>query len=88
VNISELDQLVRDELDRVESAKDFGVALWRQELDENGANWDAHIKRLRGNGSSDGTWRNVVPNCARRSISTTKTSDAAHSAACPAQPLR
>ena len=61
VNISELDQLVRDELDRVESAKDFGVALWRQKQDENGANWDAHIKRLRGTGSSDGTWRNVVP---------------------------
>jgi hypothetical protein len=61
VNISELDQLVRDELDRVESAKDFGVALWRQKLDESGANWDAHIKRLRGTGSSDGTWRSVVP---------------------------
>jgi hypothetical protein len=30
-------------------------------VDENGANWDAHIKRLRGTGSSDGTWRNVVP---------------------------
>ncbi|TMG84433.1 MAG: hypothetical protein E6H74_06685 [Betaproteobacteria bacterium] len=61
VNISELDQLVRDELDSVESAKDFGVALWRQERDENGANWDAHIKRLRGKGSPDGTWRDVVP---------------------------
>ena len=62
VDINTLDELVRDELDKVESSKDFGVALWRQPLDESGANWNAHITRVQSNGSSKTAWWDVVPN--------------------------
>jgi hypothetical protein len=61
VDINKLDQLLRDELDKVESAKDFGVALWRQPTDESGANWNADITSIRNNGSVKTTWRDIVP---------------------------
>ena len=63
VDIGTLDTLVGAELDKVESAKDFAVALWRQARDESGANWNAYITRLqsKGNGSTKTTWWHVVP---------------------------
>ena len=61
VNINKLDELVRDELDKVETAKDFGVALWRQARDESGANWNAYITRVQSNDSSKTAWWGVVP---------------------------
>ncbi len=61
VDLNTLDQLVRDELDKIESSKVFGVALWRQDADDSGANWNAFVTRLAGTGSSDTRWWNVVP---------------------------
>jgi hypothetical protein len=61
VDINTLDEFVRDELDKVESSKDFGVALWRQSTDESGANWNADITSIRNNGSGKTIWRDVVP---------------------------
>ncbi len=61
VEMSELDQLVQDELGKIESAKDFGVALWCQEPDKSGANWNAYLRRIACNGSSDTRWWDVVP---------------------------
>jgi hypothetical protein len=60
VDMNTLDQLVRDELDKTERAKDFGVTLWREAPDGTGANWNAIIKRLPGNGSFDRTGSDVV----------------------------
>jgi hypothetical protein len=52
VDMNTLDQLVRDELDKLEGGKDFGVAaLWRQDPDETGANWDAVVRQFPGNAS-------------------------------------
>ena len=54
VDINTLDQLVRDELDKLEGGKDFGVAaLWRQDPDESGANWNAVVRQFPGNASPD-----------------------------------
>jgi len=61
VDINKLDQLVRDELDKIETANDFGVALWRHARDESGANWNAYITRVQNNGSSRTAWWDVVP---------------------------
>jgi hypothetical protein len=61
VDINELDQLVRDELDKIETANDFGVALWRHAKDESGANWNAYITRVQNSGSSKTAWWDVVP---------------------------
>jgi hypothetical protein len=63
VDIGTLDTVVGAELDKVESAKDFAVALWRRARDESGANWNAYITRLRssGYGSPKTTWWRVVP---------------------------
>ena len=61
VDLNTLDQLVRDELDKIESSKVFGVALWRQDADDTGANWNAFVTRLAASGSSDNRWCNVVP---------------------------
>ena len=52
VDIGTLDRLVCDELEKVESAKDFAVATWRQPRDESGANWNAHVTSFRTNGSA------------------------------------
>ena len=61
VDMNTLDQLIRDELAKVESVSDFGVALWRQEPDESGANWNAYLRRCQAKGSSDTRWWDVVP---------------------------
>jgi hypothetical protein len=52
VDMNTLDQLVRGELDKLEGGKDFGVAaLWRQDPDETGANWDAVVRQFPDNAS-------------------------------------
>jgi hypothetical protein len=61
VDLDTLDQLIRDELAKVERASDFGFAVWRQEPDESGANWNAYLRRCRGNDSADTRWWDVVP---------------------------
>jgi hypothetical protein len=60
VDINTLDELMRDELGKVENAVDFSFALWRQDVDDSGANWNAYLRRIRGN-SADTRWWEVVP---------------------------
>jgi hypothetical protein len=40
--------------------------VWRQEPDPTGCNWNARIDRLRGDGSSDTSWWDVVPQMRER----------------------
>ena len=61
VDLNTLDQLVRDELNKVEGARPFGVALWRHEPDVTGANWDGCIKSIGNNDASDPKWNDVLP---------------------------
>ena len=61
VDINTLDQLVRDELAKGEAAQEFGVALWRQEPDETGANWNASVKRIGDRRALTPQLREVVP---------------------------
>lgn len=61
VDINTLDQLVRDELDKVEGARAYGVTLWRHKPDETGANWNASVKCIGDNRSLDPKLRDVLP---------------------------
>lgn len=62
-----LRESVREEqLARHSSLQDFKVVLWRQEPDATGSNWNARIERIRGDGSSDTSWWDVVPQMRER----------------------
>jgi hypothetical protein len=60
VDIAALDDLLRDALGKLDNAADFSFALWRQAPDSSGANWDATVRRIRGN-AADTRWWEVVP---------------------------
>jgi hypothetical protein len=60
VDIGTLDQLLHEELGSFESAEHFSSALWRQDPNGTGANWNARISRIRGN-AADTRWWDVVP---------------------------
>lgn len=64
VDINTLDQLLRDELDKLESATHFSLALWRKPPNGNGANWDAKVRRIQGNAANTAWW-DVVPRLRR-----------------------
>lgn len=61
VDINTLDQLVRSELDKVEGARNFGVALWRHKPHETGVNWNACVKSVGDNRALDSRLRDVLP---------------------------
>jgi hypothetical protein len=58
VNISTLYQLIRDDLDKIDKAADFSFGIWRHDPDDIGANWNAAIRRIRGD-ASDTKWQEV-----------------------------
>ena len=60
VDISTLDLLLRDEVDKLGSVAAFTVAVWRHEPDESGANWDARIRPISGNAGLDPRLKDVV----------------------------
>ncbi len=60
VDISTLYQLIRDDLDKVDKAADFSFGIWRHDPDDTGANWNASIRRIRGD-ASDTKWQAVLP---------------------------
>lgn len=62
VDINTLDQLVRGELDKVEGARNFGVALWPHKPHETGVNWNACVKSVGDNRALDSRLREVLPN--------------------------
>ena len=61
VDLDTLDQLIHDELAKVEPASEVGFAVWRQEPDESGASWNAYLRRCRGKDSADTRWWDVLP---------------------------
>ena len=61
VDINTLDELVRDELNKVESAAAFGISLWRHKLDETGANWNGSVRRIGDTRSLGPTLTEILP---------------------------
>jgi hypothetical protein len=66
IDIVALDLQLEEQLASHSSLKDFKVVLWRQEPDATGSNWNARIERVRGDGSSDTSWWDVVPQMRER----------------------
>ena len=66
IDMVALDLQLEQQLARHSSLKDFTVVLWRQEPDATGSNWNARIERVRGDGSSDTSWWEVVPQMRER----------------------
>jgi hypothetical protein len=66
IDISSLDVRMQEQVATHGSIKDFHLALWRQEPDETGCNWNAHIERIRGGSTSDLSWWDVVPEMRER----------------------
>jgi hypothetical protein len=66
IDIGSLDVRVQEQVAEHGSVKDFEVALWRQEPDETGCNWNAYIKRVRGDSTSDPSWWSVIPEMRKR----------------------
>ena len=60
MDIVALDSRLEEALAKYGSPKDFHVALWRQEPDATGCNWNARIERI-GAGFGDRRWWDVVP---------------------------
>ena len=61
IDIGALDVRVQQQIAEHGSVKDFQVALWRQEPDASGCNWNAYIGRLRGGDATDPSWWEVIP---------------------------
>jgi hypothetical protein len=61
IDISSLDMRVQEQVAKHGSVKDFLVALWRQDPDETGCNWNARIERIRGGSPGDLLWWGVIP---------------------------
>ena len=57
-----VDQLVRGELEKVEGALNFGLALWQHKPHETGINWNACVKSIGDNRALDSRLREVLPN--------------------------
>ena len=60
IDIVALDSRLEEELTKYGSPQDFHVALWRQEPDATGCNWNARIERI-GADFGDLSWWGVVP---------------------------
>ena len=65
MDIIALDTRLEEELAKYGDVKDFHVALWRQEPDATGCNWNARIERI-GTGFGDPHWWGVVPQLRKR----------------------
>lgn len=65
IDIGSLDQRVQDQVAKHGNVKDFALALWRQEPDWTGCNWNARIRRTRGT-NGDPSWREVVGDMRQR----------------------
>jgi hypothetical protein len=61
VDISALDVCMQEQVALHGNIRDFSTVLWRQELDADGSNWNAHIARIRGASANDESWWGVVP---------------------------
>ena len=61
IDIGALDALLQEALGKVATATDFQVAVWRQEPDATGCNWDARFERISRTDSADKRWWEVVP---------------------------
>jgi hypothetical protein len=69
LDIGALDARMQEAVASHGSPKDYRVALWRQEPDETGCNWDARLARLArnpGEHSRDLTCWDVVPQLRER----------------------
>lgn len=60
LDIGALDDRMQQQVAKCGNVKDFHVALWRQDPDATGCNWNARIKRIYGNPRETGWW-DVVP---------------------------
>jgi len=61
LDIGALDTRVQEEVAKYGLIKDFHVALWRQEPDASGCNWNARIERISGGSLNNFTWWDVIP---------------------------
>ena len=66
IDIDALDSRVQEQVAKYGSIKDFHVALWRQQPDATGCNWNARIGHFRGSGLNDSSWWDVVPRMRER----------------------
>jgi hypothetical protein len=65
IDIGLLDLRVQEQVAKHGNVKDFSLALWKQEPDSTGCNWNARIERTRTNGTGDPRMREVVPEMRR-----------------------
>jgi hypothetical protein len=61
IDIGSLDLRMQEQIATHGSLKDFQLALWRQEPDETGCNWNARIDRVAGAPPHNCAWHGVVP---------------------------
>jgi hypothetical protein len=61
LDIGALDTRVFEEIAKHGPVKDFHLALWRQEPDASGCNWNARIERMSAESLDSVSWWNVVP---------------------------
>ena len=66
IDITALDLQIQEQVGKHGNLKDFKVTIWRQKPDADGCNWNARIDRVRGDGSSDSSWWDVVPQMRER----------------------
>lgn len=66
IDMSALDETLQEEIAKFGSPKEFHLALWRQEPDATGSNWNARIERIKGETERRPKWWNVVPKLRRR----------------------
>jgi hypothetical protein len=71
IDISSLDVRVQEQVAKHGDLKDFHVALWRQDPDASGCNWNARIERVSGSANhpdsaNDSSWWDVVPQMRER----------------------
>jgi hypothetical protein len=71
IDISSLDVRVQEQVAKHGDLKDFHVALWRQDPDASGCNWNARIERVSGganhpDSANDSSWWDVVPHMRER----------------------
>ena len=52
IDIGSLDLRVQEEVAEHGSMKDFSLALWRQDPDSTGCNWNARIRPTRANAAT------------------------------------
>jgi hypothetical protein len=66
LDIAELDSRVQEEVSKYGDIKDFRIALWRQEPDASGSNWNARIERANGTSLATLGWVGVIPQMRER----------------------